>query len=54
MLTHNAQAAFKMLKKACLQAPVLVFSDFNKLFLMETDASKLGLGAVLLQNQPDG
>ena len=43
-----------MLKKACLEAPVLAFVNFDKLFLLETDASKLGLGMVLLQKQPDG
>ena len=53
-LTSDAQAAFKMLKKACLEAPVLVFADFNKPFLLEANASKLGLGKVLSQKQPDG
>ena len=48
------QIVFEMLKKACLEAPVLAFADFNKPFLLETDASKSGLGAVLLQKQPDG
>ena len=33
---------------------MLAFADFNKLFLLETNASKLGLGAVLLQKQTDG
>ena len=45
---------FEMLRKASLEAPVLAFADFNKLFLLETDMSKLGLGAVLLQKQTDG
>ena len=42
------------LQKVCLEALVLSFADFNKLFLLETDASKLGLGAVLSQKQTDG
>ena len=54
MLTEEALDAFEMLKKACLEAPVLAFADFNKPFLLETDASKLGLGAVLSQKQTDG
>ena len=32
-------------------ASVLVFPDFNKPYLLETDASKEGLGAVLSQKQ---
>ena len=44
---------FETLKKACLKAPVLAFANFNKPFLLETDASKLGLGAVLSQKQTD-
>ena len=42
--TSDTQAAFRMLKEACLEAPVLAFADFNKPFLLETDTSKLGLG----------
>ena len=44
-LTSNAQAVIDMLKKACIDAPVLAFADFNKPFLLETDMNKLGLGA---------
>ena len=35
-------------------APVLVFPDFDKPFLLEMDTSKEGLGVVLSQKQDDG
>ena len=53
-LSPKACKAFDRLKEACLQAPILSFPDFNKPFLLETDASERGLGAVLSQKQADG
>ena len=53
-LTLEVEEAFKVLKDTCLQAPILSFPDFNKPFLLETDASGKGLGAVLSQKQEDG
>ena len=53
-LSPEAHEAFNRLKPACLQAPILTSPDFNKPFLLETDASGRGLGAVLSQKQADG
>ena len=47
MLTSDAQIAFE-LKKACLEAPVLAFANLGRPFLLETNASKSELGAVIL------
>ena len=37
-----------------MKSPVLAFAAYMKDFLLETDSSKEGLGAVLSQNQVDG
>ena len=53
-MSLEAHEAFDHLKATFLQAPILAFQDFNKPFLLETDASGRGLGAVLSQKQADG
>ena len=53
-LSEGALKAFEMLKQACMNSLVLAFTDYTKDFLLETDASKEGLGAVLSQKQEDG
>ena len=37
-----------------MNSPVLAFTDYTKDFLLETDALKEGLGAVLSQKQENG
>ena len=43
----------RLLMNACLAVPVLGFAEFDKPFLLETGANKLGLEAELLQKQTE-
>ena len=53
-LSKEALEAFRALKQACMNSPVLAFANYTKDSLLETDASREGLGAVLSQKQEDG
>ena len=53
-LPSETREAMNVLKGKVQFAPVMVFPDFNRPFLLETDASKEGLGVVLSQKQSDG
>ena len=44
-----AQNAFDTLKQAIVAAPMLKFLDYSKEIRGRTDASKIGIGAVLFQ-----
>ena len=51
----NAQEqAFQELKNRLTSSPVLRLPDLSKPFFVQTDASKLGTGAVLLQKDASG
>ena len=41
------QEAFETLKRLCTEAPILAYADFKTPFILHTDASSDGLGAVL-------
>ena len=50
------QQSFEILKATCTDTPIsqISYADYKKLFRLDTDASKTGLGAVLYQQQDDG
>ena len=56
LLSEDALEAFQALKQACMNSPVLAFTNYMKDILLKMDASKEGLelGAVLSQKQVDG
>ena len=47
--TTECEAAFLKLKSRLVSAPILAFPDFTKIFILDTDASQSGVGAVLSQ-----
>ena len=49
--TQNCQEAFEVLKQSLLQAPVLGYPDPSLNYIIDTDASLDGVGAVLSQIQ---
>ena len=49
MWTSVCDEAFKVLKQCLVSAPVLALPNFQKPFVIETDASEIGIGAILQQ-----
>lgn len=48
--TNICEEAFQLLKKSLVSAPVLSLPNFAKPFVIETDASEIGIGAILQQD----
>eukprot|EP00794_Sanderia_malayensis_P011701 gene11701-12919_t len=51
---NNFQDSFEDLKKQLISSPILGFPDTNKDYVLYTDASDVGIGAVLTQKDKDG
>jgi transposase InsO family protein len=51
---EDCEAAFEVMKEKLTTTPTLAHPDYEKPFLLYTDASNLGLGAVLAQNDAEG
>ena len=49
--TEDCEASFQELKKHLVTAPVLILLDIHKDFHVYCDASRLGLGGVLMQDR---
>ena len=52
--TENTESAFQHLKTCLCSAPILAYPNFDKPFILQTDASDVGLGAVLTQLDKSG
>ena len=52
--SKEADQSFNELKRLLSEAPVLAYPQFDKEFILETDASLLGLGACLCQADGEG
>ena len=52
--TNHCKESFDTLKAICSECPVLAYADYTKPFVLHTDVSATGLGAVLYQKEEDG
>ncbi|KAK3106230.1 hypothetical protein FSP39_015710 [Pinctada imbricata] len=48
--TEDCQNAFNLLKRKLIESPILAYPNFTETFILDTDASDKGIGAVLSQN----
>ena len=54
LLPGDTLRVLDALKQACMSAPLLAFSNYTKEFLLETNASKEGLGQYFPRNRQMG
>ena len=52
--SNECEIAFQQLKDILTTSPVLAYPNYDREYVLETDASVQGLGAVLSQEQADG
>ena len=52
--SDEAEEAFRQLKHSLVIAPILALPDYKQPFILDTDASDVGIGGVLSQPQDDG
>ena len=52
--TNECQNAFEDLRRRLVTTPVLAYPDYTRPFILDTDASDTGIGAVLSQLGPEG
>ena len=52
--TNECQDAFDGLRRCLCTTPALAYPDFTRQFILDTDASDTGIGAVLSQTDSDG
>ena len=53
-MNSECDVAFQELKSILCSSPVLASPDFSRSFILQTDASERGVGAVLSQCDDDG
>ena len=53
MWSEQCQESFERLKSALTEAPILGYPSVNGTYILDTDASAFGVGAVLSQIQDD-
>ena len=51
---HTKESAFREIKECLISSPVLALYDVSRKTKVSSDASRYGIGGVVLQEQDDG